>query len=331
MFVDADFIPASVAVSVDPLKVEALQVAQWRPLSDALPEAALFLESPAQCDLVCNQEFDDTWLAGAMALVATRPELLNHLFGSIEFLERGILTMRLFKHGAWHPVTIDTMLPCRADGNPSFISAAHGEVLWPSLLTKAMAKLHGSYAALAGGEATDALVDLTAGHVSHEPLAVPMESEAEAKAYVEGVWKGLCRGMKRGHLQAGVTPAGRSRPAGGLETAEDVDAELNEHGGGYASGLLPKRLYPILFVKEPQPGLRLVCLRDPWLGKLSRPARAQPPSRAPASVRAPLVVCLGERLHARSSRHAPPQSHRLRQRRSGPGLRSRLNGVATGT
>ena len=44
------------------------------------------------------------------------------------------------------------MLPCRADGTPSFCRAANAEVLWPSLLTKALAKLHGSYAALENGD-----------------------------------------------------------------------------------------------------------------------------------------------------------------------------------
>ena len=79
MFVDADFIPASVAISVDPRKVEALQVAQWRPSSEALPDAPLLVEGLAQCDLVCNDEMDDAWLAGAMALVATRSELLARI------------------------------------------------------------------------------------------------------------------------------------------------------------------------------------------------------------------------------------------------------------
>lgn len=273
MYVDADFIPASVAVSVDPLKVEALSVAQWRPSGDALPDVPLFIDG-AQVDLACNQEFDDTWLAGAMALVATRPELLSHLFGSTEYLDRGILTLRLFKHGAWHPVTIDTMLPCRADGAPSFICAGQHEVLWPSLLTKAMAKLHGSYAALEGGDVADALVDLTAGHVAREPLGQPAEHDP---SFLDGVWRAVCKGLKRGTLQGGLTAHPKDKSDAAAKALHDMDAADGEgEGEGEAdaeadteddsNGLLPNRLYPILFAREPLPGLRLICVRDPWLG-----------------------------------------------------------------
>lgn len=43
--------------------------------------------------------------------------------------------------------------------------------LWPSLLEKAYARLHGGYAAIAQGSVGDALVDLTGGIVSKISLA----------------------------------------------------------------------------------------------------------------------------------------------------------------
>ena len=61
-------------------------------------------------------------------------------------------------------------------------------------------------------------------------------------------------------LQAGITPPSERHPTNILQTPDDDDEEE-----GFPSGLLPDRVYPILHAKEPQPGLRLVCLRDPWL------------------------------------------------------------------
>ena len=115
-FVDADFIPASVAVAVDALRVEELGVVQWRPAVDALPGAALFAIGTEEVDVASTEGLDDGWLVGAMMLVATRPELIVHLFALTDHIDRGLLTLRLFKHGSWIPVTIDTMLPCNAGG-----------------------------------------------------------------------------------------------------------------------------------------------------------------------------------------------------------------------
>jgi hypothetical protein len=43
--------------------------------------------------------------------------------------------------------------------------------LWPSLIEKAYARLHGGYAAIAAGSVGDALVDLTGGVVSKISLS----------------------------------------------------------------------------------------------------------------------------------------------------------------
>ena len=192
--------------------VEQFEVLQWRPAVDAMPNAPLFAEM--QCDLAASREYDERWLAGAFALVATRPELLVHVFASTDLIDRGILTLRLFKHGAWQPVTIDTMVPCGADGRPSFCCAGDCEVLWPSLLTKAFAKLYGSYAALAGGDLSDALIDLTAGHVAYESMdalkpepptdSLPDERELRQR-YLDAISRMLSRNAKRGMLQGGLT------------------------------------------------------------------------------------------------------------------------------
>ncbi len=80
-------------------------------------------------------------------------------------LLQGVFTLQLYKHGSWHAVVVDSLLPLRPGPDRRLLlasSAVRGE-LWPALLEKAYAKLHGGYAALGAGSLVDALVDLTGG------------------------------------------------------------------------------------------------------------------------------------------------------------------------
>jgi hypothetical protein len=79
-------------------------------------------------------------------------------------------------------------------------------------------------------------------------------ADASANA-LDSLWKTITRGEKRGLLQACITPPAEEQAGAKSET-----------------GLLPKRAYPILFAREPQPWLRLVCLRDPWLEETPVPS-----------------------------------------------------------
>ena len=109
-----------------------------------------------------------------------------------------MLSLRFFKHGAWRTVLVDTMLPCLT-GGPAFCHGASGLELWPSVLLKAYAKMHGGYAKLSGGDAGDALVDLTGGALSRElmPQLSPLDADEEREAKLAQVW-GLVREMEHG-------------------------------------------------------------------------------------------------------------------------------------
>ena len=61
----------------------------------------------------------------------------------------GIYLVRFFLNGQERPVIIDDYLPVYSSGQPAFAKCRDGE-LWVSLLEKAWAKLHGSYARSSG-------------------------------------------------------------------------------------------------------------------------------------------------------------------------------------
>lgn len=72
----------------------------------------------------------------------------------------GFYKVRICKNGEWVVVTVDDFFPCYVNGGPIF-TFGEGNELWVMLLEKAYAKCHGTYNSLNGGDAEDALADLT--------------------------------------------------------------------------------------------------------------------------------------------------------------------------
>lgn len=106
---------------------------------------------------------------GALAAVALRQDLLLDLIVSDDHAAQGAYTFQFYKHGTWHQVVIDNHLPCLDESDNqrlAFTSSSNAGELWPSLMEKAYAKIHGSFFALEGGSVGDILVDLTGGVVT---------------------------------------------------------------------------------------------------------------------------------------------------------------------
>ncbi len=85
--------------------------------------------------------------------------------------------MRFFLNGQETPVIVDDYLPCTANGKPCFATCRDGE-LWVSLLEKAWAKLHGTYARMEGGLpcfAASHLMGVPSESFSHEQMTTQEE------------------------------------------------------------------------------------------------------------------------------------------------------------
>lgn len=96
------------------------------------------------------------WFLAALAVLSDNlPELLDDVMVSKDVNSKGVYLVRFCKDGSWTTVIIDDFFATHLGS-----TARHAQ-LWVSLIEKAYAKLHGSYAALEGGDSADALRDLT--------------------------------------------------------------------------------------------------------------------------------------------------------------------------
>ena len=111
----------------------------------------------------------DCWFLSALAVVAEREDLLQSLVGvNIDFMpimERvGAYFVRFFLGGRWRAIVVDDTLPINpkkgAEFLPAFSRASNNQT-WVSIVEKAYAKAHGSYAAISGGYVAEGLHDLS--------------------------------------------------------------------------------------------------------------------------------------------------------------------------
>ena len=74
---------------------------------------------------------------------------------------QGVYNIKMYKNGLPLTVMIDDKLPCSTTNNKLVFTKAVDNVLWPALLEKAYAKIHGSYERIKSGHSSDVLRDLT--------------------------------------------------------------------------------------------------------------------------------------------------------------------------
>jgi len=114
----------------------------------------------------------DCWFLSALSVLAERPQAVERLLVTREVNPCGAYQVRLCHNGQWKVVIVDDYFPVTvATADPSnpfeseraglaYSRGAQGQ-LWVSLVEKAYAKLHGSYAAISAGQMHLALADLT--------------------------------------------------------------------------------------------------------------------------------------------------------------------------
>lgn len=151
----------------------------WQDVRD---DAFYIVPDACEPSRVCPGYFPGSAVASALNLLAGRPKLVERLFVTTGQESIGRFTLQLFYRGEWSLVSVDDRVLCSrgrfcaACGvyNVQYAGFSHAMdnplELWPNIVTKALAKKVGSFAALAQCGLHDVLEMLTAGACHIVPL-----------------------------------------------------------------------------------------------------------------------------------------------------------------
>lgn len=211
---------------------------------------------PKPSDIVQGAVGSCWYLASLSSLVGS-PFYLENLFigqcknhGQFEPISlSGCYHIRLCIRGKWQIVTIDDFLPCNIFGKPVF-AAIKNKQIYPALLEKAFAKVHGSYDAISSGTSYEGLQILTGHPCKQIFLKSDRELEDNETVCNEFNWQEIIFAKKSCYL---MTALCYNRFLQG-----DILRLV---------GLYHAHVYSVLDVREfcyNQKPVRLLKLRNPW-------------------------------------------------------------------
>jgi hypothetical protein len=272
-YVDVHFPPAAQSLKrpCDKKQVANMNAVTWQRPQDYIPgeahkEIKLFRDGVNPNDIGQGQ-LGDCWLMCSIAVVADSTTMIKDMFRhpvskSKQKKEQKAGGYRVYinKSGWYHNVIVDSYLPTYNCSLYFGRSAGDPYELWVSLLEKAYAKVHGSYASIVGGNPLHALQDLTGFPVYsfNDTWKEAANDEEKASAF----FKVLLRHRQKGYLISISTP-GTDTSAYNVGGTNANPAELEARYK--AAGLNMGHAYSVLKVRQFLiPRVKLLKIRNPW-------------------------------------------------------------------
>ncbi|XP_077522326.1 calpain-B-like isoform X12 [Amblyomma americanum] len=214
----------------------------WLRPPDMCHSPMLFVDGASRFDVV-QGSVGNCWMVASTANLTLNDELFYRVVPEDQSFDQdyaGIFHFRIWKANRWIDVVVDDRLPT-LDGSLIFMKSRSGNEFWSALLEKAYAKLHGSYEALSGGSACEAMEDFTGGLTESIDLKNPPKQ----------LFLLMLKAYERSSLMSCSIPVGsipEEKLASGLVA-------------GHAYSITAVRLVYIERLKGRMP---LIRLRNPW-------------------------------------------------------------------
>ncbi|KAI6189762.1 hypothetical protein M3Y97_00043700 [Aphelenchoides bicaudatus] len=183
------------------------------------------------------------WFMAALAIVATRPDILEKIFVTKEYSHYGVYQIRLCIDGIWKTVVVDDSFPCHQNNKMMIFGVGRNNQLWVSLIEKALAKIFGSYARLRAGRMHEGLALLT----GYPCFNIDIDAHQDDEDFINFAYAQICSALDSSYLIGASCGAGRKQ----------VD---ERHFKGL--GLVSQHAYSILSVYQ-HGTERLIRLRNP--------------------------------------------------------------------
>ena len=139
--------------SLDIIRSEADGYSLWGNSGQALAEDIL------------QGQLGNCWFMHGASVVAQKPGRLEKVFHNQELSPNGIYAVDFYVLGVRTTVVVDDIIPLNNRGQPIFAKVSEEtQALWPLILEKAIAKVHGSYSSIETDSAAYSTHLLTGTH-----------------------------------------------------------------------------------------------------------------------------------------------------------------------
>ncbi|NXD07625.1 CAN5 protein, partial [Nothocercus nigrocapillus] len=237
---------------------------EWKRPKELCEDPRLFVNGISSHDLH-QGILGNCWFVAACSCLALQETLWQKVIPDFKEQEwdlkkaekyAGIFRFRFWCFGEWTEVVVDDLLPT-VDGNLIYCHSNVKNEFWSALLEKAYAKMAGSYEALDGGSAAEAIVDFTGAVAESVDLIKGKYKETISEQMK--LFEDLLKVHKRGGLiSCSITASSDS--ANEMETAMGLVI-----GHAYSVTAVRKlRLGERLILSFKAEKLFMIRLRNPW-------------------------------------------------------------------